>query len=128
MDWTIDKTLKIAAIVCYALIMLQGSMIALPFGFWLVFTAFEFDNPEQFYALLGVVGLVFTFYNHATRNIKLKLESLAFLLLITPILRRLFSIPIKAFNYPSFIIPTTLFVVLYWLAVLLKPKPQKTTP
>ena len=96
-------------------------MIGIPFVFWILFTLFDFGNPDQFFALFAVIGLLLNF---ATRNkqktIKiLSLDIISFLLLISPIVRRLTAIPIEKFNYLLFIIPTIVFVIFYLISIFI---------
>ena len=86
-------------------------MIGLPFFIWLLFTLFDFGNPDQFFAFLGVIGLTISFITFKSkRTLKiLLLDILCFMLLATPIIRRMTAIPIEKFNYLTFIIPTTIF-------------------
>jgi len=118
------KTFKAISIISYLLIILMGSMIGVPFLFWILFTVFDFGNPDQFFALLAIIGLLLNF---STRNkqktIKiLSLDILSFLLLISPIIRRMTAIPIEKFNYLLFIIPTIIFVVFYLISMFFSVK------
>ena len=36
-------------------------MIGLPFILWLIFTTFDFGNIDQFFAILGVTGIILNF-------------------------------------------------------------------
>ena len=109
------KITKLISIVSYLLIMLMGSIIELPFFVWLLFTLFDFGNQDQLFALLGVSGLIINLIIlNKTRTFKLlMLDIICFLLLASPILRRLTAIPIEKFNYLTFIIPTTIFSLFY---------------
>jgi len=109
------KKAKLISIVSYLLIILMGSMIGIPFFLWLLFTLFDFGNIDQLFAFLGVIGLTicFTTFN-STRTLKvLLLDIICFMLLASPLIRRLTAIPIEKFNYLAFIIPTTIFVLFY---------------
>ena len=109
------KIAKIISIVSYLLIILMGSMIGLPFFMWLIFTMFDFGNIDQLYAFLGVMGLIISFVTfNSTRTFKtLFLDIISFMLLASPLIRRLTTIPIEKFNYLAFIIPTTIFGLFY---------------
>lgn len=97
----------------------MGSMIGLPFFIWLLFTVFDFGNIDQFFALLGVIGLTICFATfNSTRTLKvLLLDIICFMLLASPLIRRMTAIPIEKFNYLSFIIPTTIFGLFYILSL-----------
>ena len=113
------KIAKLISIVSYLLIILMGSMIGLPFFMWLIFTLFDFGNVDQLFAFLGVVGLTISFVIfNSTRTYKvLLLDIISFMLLAIPLIRRLTAIPIEKFNYLAFIIPTTIFLLFYIIAV-----------
>ena len=93
----------------------MGSIIELPFFVWLLFTLFDFGNQDQLFALLGVSGLITNLIIlNKTRTFKLlMLDIICFLLLASPIIRRLTAIPIEKFNYLTFLIPTTIFSLFY---------------
>lgn len=88
-------------------------MIGLPFIIWLLFTLFNFGNPDQFFAFLGVIGLTISFITFKSkRTLKiLLLDILCFMLLAAPLIRRTTAIPIEKFNYLTFIIPITIFAL-----------------
>jgi hypothetical protein len=97
----------------------MGSMIGVPFFLWLLLTAFDFGNIDQLFAFFGIIGLavcIATF--NSPRKIKVfVLDTICFILLASPIVRRLTAIPIENFNYLTFIIPTSIFVLFYILSV-----------
>ena len=103
-----EKTLKIVSLISYSFIIVMGQMIGLPFLVWLIFTSFDFGNADQLFAILGIIGVSLMFTNlFKNRLIKI----LSFLLMITPLIRRLIEIPIEKFNYMSFQIPLFLFIL-----------------
>ncbi len=112
------------AITSYLLIILRGDMIAVPFFFWLLFTLFGFDNSDQIFAFLSIIGLtVSSIKRNSGRILKAILsEVVCFGLLISPIIKRLASVPIEKFNYLGFIIPTIIFTVFYIISVYLSAK------
>ena len=93
----------------------MGQMIGLPFFIWLLFTLFDFGNIDQFFAFLSVVGLTISFITiNSTRTLKiLLLDIICFMLLVSPIIRRVTAVPIELFNYLAFIIPSTIFGLFY---------------
>lgn len=109
------KILKIIALVSYLLIILMGSMIGVPFFLWLLFTLFDFGNLDQPFAFFGVLGLTISFLTfNSIRTLKiLMLDIICFMLLASPIIRRMTTVPIELFNYLAFIIPTTMFGLFY---------------
>ena len=113
------KAFKLIAIISYLLIILMGGMIGLPFFLWLLFTLVDFGNIDQVFAFFGVLGLTISFMTfNSTRTLKiLLLDIISFLLLATPIIRRMTAVPIELFNYLAFIIPTTLFGLFYIFSI-----------
>jgi hypothetical protein len=109
------KAFKLVAIISYLLIILMGEMIGLPFFVWLLFTLFDFGNVDQIFALFGVIGLTICFATfNSVRTLKvLVLDVICFMLLASPLIRRMTAIPIEKFNYLAFIIPTTIFGLFY---------------
>jgi len=106
--------LKALLLAAYALIILMGQIIGLPFFIWLIATLFDFGNPEQGYAFLGVVGLILVFTSYwNSRWIKL----LSFILMLSPILKRLYETPIEKFNYLAFQVPLAVFVIIYLVLI-----------
>lgn len=118
---TQQKTYRVIAVIFYLLIMLMGQMIALPFFFWLAFTLFDFGNLDQLFSFLAIVGLVIICFNHnKPRTSKvLTLDLICFLLLASPLVRRMTAVPIELFNYLAFIIPTALFTLFYTASLFL---------
>ena len=97
----------------------MGSMLAIPFFVWLIFTSFDFGNFDQIFALLAVIGLIINFVNRdkvRTMNILL-LDILSFMLLVSPIVRRISVVPIEKFNYLLFTVPTTIFITFYLISI-----------
>ena len=115
---------RLIAIISYLLIILNGQMIGLPFFFWLMFTFFDFGNIDQLFAFLAVVGLTKCFINwNKTRTLRIFfMDIVCFLLLASPLVGRMTAIPIEKFNYLAFIIPTILFVLLYFASIYFSVK------
>ena len=113
------KIAKLISIISYLLIILMGSMIGVPFFLWLLLTAFDFGNIDQLFAFFGVIGLTIIFATlKSPRTLKVfLLDIICFMLLASPIVRRLTAIPIEKFNYLAFIIPTTIFILFYILSL-----------
>ncbi len=105
----------------------MGTMIPIPFIFWLLFTIFDFGNSDQIFAVLGIIGLFMQLVKPDLKTSKKEIifYILSFLLLITPILKRMLSISIENFNYLAFTIPMICFVILYFVSVIIKIKALK---
>src|SRR4051812_42066079 len=97
----------------------MGEMIGLPFFLWLLFTLFDFGNADQLFAFLAVIGLIIIFIKrNSTRTVRaVLLDIVCFVLLASPIVRRLTDVPIEKFDYLAFIIPTIIFVLFYFLSI-----------
>ena len=100
----------------------MGSMVGLPFFFWLVFTLFDFGNIDQLFALMAVIGLILcTKTLNSPRTFKnILFEVLIFILLCSPLIRKMSFVPIELFNYLAFIIPFSTFVLLYIISLFIK--------
>ncbi len=117
------KTLKIISLTSYSLIFLMGQMIGLPFIFWLIFTSFEFGNSDQIFAIFGLIGVILNFTKHSKSRLG---KILSFVLMLTPIARRITEIPIEKFNYLAFQIPLLIFVITYLIYILKQNENKKT--
>lgn len=118
-----EKALKIISLISYSLIILMGQMIGLPFLFWLIWTSFEFGNSDQIFAIFGLIGLLLIF----TKYYKLRIiKILSFVLMLTPIVRRLTEVPLEKFNYLAFQIPLIIFILTY-LILIFKPNNEQKT-
>jgi hypothetical protein len=111
--------IRITSIISYCLIILAGQMIGLPFILWLLFTAFQFGNIDQLFALLGIVGIILNFTKWKT---KIFVTVLSFLFMLSPIVSRLVQVPIEKFNYLAFQIPLTIFILTYVTYIIINAK------
>lgn len=118
-----EKALKIISLISYSLIILMGQMIGLPFLFWLIWTSFEFGNSDQIFAIFGLIGLLLIFTKYYKRRI---IKILSFVLMLTPIVRRLTEVPLEKFNYLAFQIPLIIFIITY-LILIFKPNNEQKT-
>lgn len=118
-----EKVLNIISLTSYSLIILMGEMIGLPFLFWLIWTSFEFGNSDQIFAVFGLIGFIMMFTKLYKQRI---LKALIFILMLTPIVRRLTEVPIEKFNYLTFIIPFLIFITTS-LILIFKPKKEGKT-
>lgn len=118
-----EKILKIISLTSYSLIILMGQMIGLPFLFWLIWTSFEFGNSDQIFAVFGLIGFIMMFTKLYKQRI---LKVLIFILMLTPIIRRLTEVPFEKFNYLTFQIPFLIFITTS-LILIFKPKKEEKT-
>ena len=67
-------------------------MIGIPLIMWLTFTSFDFGNTEQIFAFLGLTGLILNFTKFTRSRIG---KLFSFILMITPIIKRVTETPIE---------------------------------
>lgn len=118
-----EKALKIISLISYSLIILTGQMIGIPFLLWLVWTSFEFGNSDQIFAVFGLIGLLLIFTKYYKQRI---IKILSFVLMLTPIVRRLTEVPLEKFNFLAFQIPLIIFILTY-LILIIKPNNEQKT-
>ncbi|NIK92574.1 hypothetical protein GZ212_10475 [Mangrovimonas sp. CR14] len=118
-----DNKLRIISIISYSLIVLAGQMIGLPFILWLIFISFSFGHHDQIFAICGILGLFMNFIKF-TKSRKRKI--LSFILMISPIAKRLTETPIEKFNYLAFQIPFFVFLITYLIFILIPSDDKKT--
>ncbi|ALR30994.1 hypothetical protein ATE47_10845 [Chryseobacterium sp. IHB B 17019] len=95
----------------------MGTIIPIPFIFWLAYTVFSFGNIDQIFAILGIIGIILSFIKWKN---DILISIISFALMLSPIISRLLQIPIYKFNYLGFIIPFSIFVLLYSVFIILK--------
>lgn len=116
-----SSKLRTFSLIAYLCIILKGQMIGLPFFIWLPISLLNFWKLDQLFSLLAVIAFVIILLNRKDEetNKRLMLDLICFLLLASPIIGRLVAVPIEIFNYLAFIIPTTLFFLLYSASVFI---------
>jgi hypothetical protein len=97
-------------------------MSGIPFILWLIFTVFDFGNIDQLFAIFGLVGVTFNLTKWKTNII---VTIVSFILMLSPIISRLVQVPIEMFDYLSFQIPLTIFIVTYLIYIIINAK-EKT--
>lgn len=114
---------KTLSLIAYLSIILKGEMIGVPFFLWLPLSLLDFWNISQLFSLLAIVALVIIVTPKELQPSKrIGVELLCFLLLLLPIIGRLMAVPITMFNYLAFIIPVTLFIMLYSASLFIDTK------
>lgn len=98
------------SIISYLSIILVGWMSGIPLIIWLIFTAFDFGNIDQLFAVFGLMGIILNFTKWKT---SIKITILSFVLMLLPVISRLVQLPIEMFNYLAFQIPLMIFIVTY---------------
>lgn len=115
----------IISILSYLLIFFNGEMISIPMFFYLPIAAINFNSPLQaLTAALGLLGLLYllTLAIRTNKNGRFLNHLIIFVLLLSPIIQRLISVPIQLFNYSMFIIPCLSFVIFYLAFLFTIPK------
>ncbi len=116
--------IRIIALTSYLLIVLAGQMIGLPLVCWLIFTSFDFGNIDQLFAIFGIIGFAMNL-SKWKNNILLTIVS--FILMLSPVIRRLIQVPIETLNYLAFQIPLTIFVITYLIFIVKNILDRKST-
>ena len=113
-----QKAFKLISIAAYLLIILNGQLIGVPFFMWLLFTMLDFGNFNQPYALLAVIGLTINFVSLRKKKTLsvLLLDFVSFLLMLSPIAKRMTAVNINLFNYWAFIVPAIVFALFYLIS------------
>ena len=124
---TVAKTISALS---YFFIMLQGDMIAVPFGMWLVLALFDFTSIGPLFAMLAFLGGILACRTKRQDRFYMTRILAAFLLLLSPLVWRLVSVPLELFYYTAFLLPLALFISCYLLSWVLdasKPalKPER---
>lgn len=113
------KATRATSIISYLFIILTGQMIGMPFVYWLIFTAFDFGNIDQLFAIFGIVGIILNITKF--RN-KILITIISFLLMLSPIVSRLIQVPLEKFNYLAFQIPLAIFIITYLALIIINAK------
>jgi hypothetical protein len=117
--------IKVISLIAYFGIMLKGSIISIPFIFYLICNLLLAGDIYQITtSVVAVLGLILLI-RQVSREITLKrflLEFLVLIMLIVPLIERLTSVSIMLFDYPSFHIPCLIFVSLYLVSLVLMIK------
>jgi hypothetical protein len=95
-------------------------MLAFPFILVLTFGIADAEprtRPFMILADLGLLLLTILSFKKKTK-VRMALECIVYLMLLSPLLRMLAIFPAQMFEYPGFIVPFGGFVMLYPLSVL----------
>ncbi len=120
----IKSLVKTLSILSYCLIMINGSIVAIPFILYLIsasISIFNLDGINQSVtSLIGIIGLILIIKNFEEETFKsVFINFLGFLILLVPLIERSSSVSIELFNYLSFKIPLILFIVLFLINMLI---------
>lgn len=118
------NVIRTISIISYFLIILFGQMIGLPLILWLIFTAFDYGNIDQLFAIFGLIGIVLNLTKWRTNII---VTILSFILMLSPLISRLVQVPIEMFNYLAFQIPLTIFIITYLTYIIINAKEKTAT-
>ena len=120
----IKSLVKTLSILSYCLIMINGSIIAIPFIIYLISASISIFYLEEINqsvsSLIGIIGLIIIIKNFKEETFKnVFISFLGFLMLLVPLIERLSSISIELFNYLSFKIPLILFLMFFLIYILI---------
>jgi hypothetical protein len=120
LDMKLHFLLRRLSIVCYLFIFIQGMMIALPFIFVLTFGILYAEPSAALFMILADLGLILLAILSFKKKTKVRiaLECVVYLMLLSPLIRLLVIFPLQMFEYPLFIVPFGGFMILYPLSVL----------
>ncbi len=113
------NVIKWISIISYLLIILAGWMSGIPFIMWLIFTAFDFGNIDQLFAIFGLVGIILNLIKWKTST---NITILSFILMLSPIISRLLQVPIEMFDYLAFQIPLMIFISTYLTYIIINAR------
>ena len=121
--------IKSLSIIAYLLIFLQGMIIQIPFGYLLLSGLFEAEPLARILIALADIALIILFILSFKKKTKttLIIEIISYFILLLPLIRIFTSFPFDMFNYFLFLFPTTCFIVLYPLSVLVSYREYKKT-
>lgn len=108
------------SIIAYFFIFLQGSMIPVPFAILLVAGLRSIDPVTGVFIVMADIALLALLFIAVFKRSKTRvvIEAAAFVILLLPLLRILFSFPLSMFNNVWFLFPFGCFVILYpWSVV-----------
>lgn len=111
--------MKILSLFAYFLIFLPGSMILLPWGLFLFTGLFTAEVNYKALIILADISLISLVYfsTKPITKLRLAIETIAFLLLLLPIVFIVNDWPWETFNYFLFIAPFLSFVILYLISL-----------
>ncbi|RMB59504.1 hypothetical protein EAX61_07930 [Dokdonia sinensis] len=93
----------------------MGQMIGIPFIFWLIVEMADFGSERQFFAIIGILGIVLLFSKwYSKRTVKIA----SLILMLLPIASRFFEVPLEKFDYHGFQIPLSIYIGLSIILIL----------
>lgn len=115
-----SSRLRIASIVCYCLICLQGSIIAVPFIGVLTLGLVDQEPTSRLFLLLADLGLIILaiLYFRKRNKLTIAMKCIVYFMLLAPLVRLLLIFPLALFHWLLFWVPFIGFVILYPLSVL----------
>lgn len=125
----LSSILREIAVVAYFLIFFKGIYVSFPLMLYLLFTLGDFGTAQQVFSGIAFVGLIIHFLHLSFKNktTKLIINTIVFAFLLTPIVQKLFTLPLVRFNYRWFLVPAILFTALFLTSLLLLVKEISVT-
>jgi hypothetical protein len=111
----LSSILREIAVLVYFFIFFKGTYVSFPMILYLLFTVGDFGTAQQVFSGIAFVGLIIHFLHPTfkSKTKKLVVNALVFLFLLTPMVQKLFTLPLERFNYRWFLLPAIAFTVLY---------------
>ena len=126
----LSSILREFAVLVYFFIFFKGTYVSFPMILYLLFTVGDFGTAQQVFSGIAFVGLIIHFWHPSfkKKTKKLVVNALVFLFLLTPIVQKLFTLPLSRFNYEWFLVPAIAFFLLYLASLLILLKKINKTP
>ena len=117
----LSSILREVAVLVYFFIFFKGTYVSFPMILYLLFTVGDFGTAQQVFSGIAFIGLIIHFLhpNFKSKTRKLVVNALVFLFLLTPMVQKLFTLPLARFNYRWFLIPAIAFTLLYLASLFL---------
>jgi hypothetical protein len=122
------RKLQAIALLFYALMLLKGSMIAVPFLFYLVINlSFLGTISQGITGWIAILGLILWIRKKYAVNFESKntvVDLLIFIILLAPVIERFCNVSTKQLDYPSFKFPLIVYVCLFGVSFFWSKKTE----
>ena len=111
----LSSILREVAVLVYFFIFFKGTYVSFPMILYLLFTVGDFGTAQQVFSGIAFIGFIIHFWHPSfkSKTKKLVVNGLVFIFLLTPMIQKLFTLPLERFNYRWFLLPAIAFTVLY---------------
>ena len=117
----LSSILREVAVLIYFFIFFKGTYVSFPMILYLLFTVGDFGTAQQVFSGIAFIGLIIHFWHPSfkSKTKKLVVNGLVFIFLLTPMVQKLFTLPLKLFSYRWFLMPALAFTFLYLGSLML---------